>query len=183
MAPLDPKIILRPMALSDLPLLKLWDKQHHVIAATSDDPDNTEAFGGLDWVSELALVAPDYQYIMAEREGRPIGALQIIDPYTEPTHYWGEIEPNLRAIDIWIGAADDLGKGYGETMMRRALQLCFSDPEVKAVVIDPLSSNKRAHKFYQRLGFVPEGRRMFGDDDCLVHRLRRDIWSDQFPDD
>jgi aminoglycoside 6'-N-acetyltransferase len=54
---------------------------------------------------------------------------------------------------------------------------------VTAIVIDPLASNTRAHGFYQRLGFEPEGRRMFGDDDCLVHRLTRKTWQDQFPDD
>jgi aminoglycoside 6'-N-acetyltransferase len=109
--------------------------------------------------------------------------MQIIDPFTEQTHYWGEIEPNLRAIDIWIGAAEDLSKGYGETMMRRAFQLCFAESAVTAIVIDPLASNTRAHGFYQRLGFEPEGRRMFGDDDCLVHRLTRETWRHQFPDD
>ena len=74
---------------------------------------------------------------MAELSGRPIGAMQIIDPRTEQTHYWGEGEPNLRAIDIWIGAASDLGKGYGQTMMRRAFQICFADPGVTAIIIDP----------------------------------------------
>ena len=109
--------------------------------------------------------------------------MQIIDPHTEGTHYWGEIEPNLRAIDIWIGAGKDLGKGYGETMMRRAFQICFADPVVTAIVIDPLASNARAHKFYRRLGFLAEGRRMFGDDDSLVHRLTRLTWRQQFPND
>ncbi|MEL6831284.1 MAG: GNAT family N-acetyltransferase, partial [Pseudomonadota bacterium] len=32
------------------------------------------------------------------------------------------------------------------------------------------------HRFYQRLGFRPIGRRMFEDDDCLVHRLDRADW-------
>ena len=84
---------------------------------------------------------------------------------------------------IWIGMADDLGKGYGETMMRRAFQLCFAEPAVDAIVIDPLASNTRAHKFYQRLGFVPEIRQRFGDDDCLVHRLARATWRARFPED
>ena len=183
MALLDPRIVLRPARLSDVPLLQLWDRQPHVIAATSDDPDQTRAFGDLHWPDELALIAPDYQYFIAELDRRPIGAMQIIDPCTEQTHYWGEIEPNLRAIDIWIGAVDDLGKGYGETMMRRALQMCFADAEVRAVVIDPLTSNLRAHRFYQRLGFVPEARRSFGEDDCLVHRLTRRVWRQRFPED
>ena len=183
MALLDARIVLRPMTLSDVPLLDLWDRQPHVKAATSDDPCQTKAFGDTYWPDELPLVAPDNQYFMAELEGRPIGAMQIIDPRTEQAHYWGEIEPNLRAIDIWIGAADDLGKGYGEAMMRRAFQMCFADPAVTAIVIDPLASNVRAHKFYRRLGFAPEGRRLFGDDDCLVHRLTRAVWLRRFPAD
>ena len=43
--------------------------------------------------------------------------MQIIDPLAEPTHYWGEVEPNLRALDIWIGEKDALGRGYGTAMM------------------------------------------------------------------
>jgi aminoglycoside 6'-N-acetyltransferase len=89
----------------------------------------------------------------------------------------------MRAIDIWIGTAEDLGRGYGETMMRRAFKLCFANPNVIAIVIDPLSSNLRAHEFYQRLGFVPEDRRKFGDDDCLIHRLTRLTWRERFPTD
>src|SRR5215475_15814871 len=158
---LEARIKLRPMVLVDVPLLDLWDRQAHVKAATSDDPDQRKAFGDTYWLDELALVGPDCQYLVAELDGRPIGAMQIIDPHTEVTHYWGEIEANLRAVDIWIGLAEDLGKGYGETMMRRAFQICFANPAVTAIVIDPLASNIRAHNFYRRLGFVPEDQRMF----------------------
>ena len=181
--PAPPDIVLRPATPADVPLLDRWDRDADVIAASSDDPDATKAFGDTYWPDELALVAPDNQYVIAELAGRPIGAMQIIDPHTESTHYWGEIEPNLRAVDIWIGAAADRGKGHGEQMMRLALQLCFADPAVTAVVIDPLASNARALKFYRRLGFQPEGRRMFGDDDCLVHRLTRTAWRQRFPED
>ena len=38
---LNTKIVLRPMALTDVPLLNIWDQQPHVIAATSDDPNET----------------------------------------------------------------------------------------------------------------------------------------------
>jgi aminoglycoside 6'-N-acetyltransferase len=40
-------------------------------------------------------------------------------------------------------------------------------------VIDPLASNVRAIRFYERLGFRAIERRMFGADDCLVMRLER----------
>jgi aminoglycoside 6'-N-acetyltransferase len=44
---------------------------------------------------------------------------------------------------------------------------------VKAILVDPLASNTRAHRFYERLGFVAVGRRTFGTDDCMVYRLER----------
>ena len=58
-------------------------------------------------------------------------------------------------------------------MMQLALARCFSDPLVTAVLIDPLASNTRAHRFYKRLGFQFVERRWFDDDECFVFRLNR----------
>jgi hypothetical protein len=44
---------------------------------------------------------------------------------------------------------------------------------VTAILIDPLASNVRAHRFYERLGFRFVERRRFGDDDCVVYVLDR----------
>lgn len=176
-------ITLRSATLADADLLRRWDQQPHVIAATTDDPTAEGAFDDVDWTEELNTQDLHSRYLIAELDGRPIGAMQMIDPREESTHYWGDIEANLRALDIWIGEPDCLSKGYGETMMRRAMLLCFMSKNVTAIVIDPLASNVRAHKFYQRLGFEPLGRRTFGDDDCLVHRLSRERWQAQFCDD
>ena len=169
-------LILRPSSPSDVAWFERWDSDPDVIAATSDDPGATVAFADTNWAEELAAQDQHSQYFIAELDGRPIGAMQICDPHLESSHYWGEIAPNLRAVDIWIGAAEDRGKGYGATMMRLALGRCFADPRVTAVLIDPLASNERAQGFYRRLGFRPIGRRTFGDDDCLVHELTRQDW-------
>ena len=168
---------LRPATLADVPILKAWDEEPHVISATTDDPNAKTAFEGIVWEDEIAAASDVQCYYIAELDGRPIGAMQIIDPHLEPTHYWGDIAPNLRAVDIWIGEAAHLGQGHGEEMMRQALALCFADEAVTAVIIDPLASNTRAHKFYRRIGFKPVGRRTFNnEDDCLVHELTRAEW-------
>lgn len=176
-------VLLRPATPSDAGLLEGWDRQPHVISATTDDPAAEKAFEDVYWPDELAAQDEHSQYFIGELDGRPIGAMQIIDPHRESMHYWGDIRPNLRALDIWIGEPDCLGKGYGETMMRLAFQRCFADQAVTAIVIDPLASNTRAHKFYRRLGFKAVGRRMFDEDDCLVHELRREEWCQSFADD
>lgn len=166
--PDDPDIRFRHAHPDDVELLRHWDEQPHVVAS---DPDS-------DWQWETELQRrPDWrEQLIAELQGRPIGFVQIMDPAGDPDQYWGEVEENVRAIDIWIGPADDLGRGYGTRMMTLAIERCFEPPEVTAILIDPLASNTRAHRFYQRLGFVPIERRMFDEDDCLVHRLERTDW-------
>lgn len=170
------RVTLRRAGREDAAWLDLWDTDADVIACSSDDPDATVAFANTEWAEELASQDELSYYFIAELDGRPIGAMQICDPHLETSHYWGEIAPNLRAVDIWIGAPGDRGKGHGGEMMRLALEHCFADPRVTGIVIDPLASNTRAIRFYQRMGFKPIGRRTFGDDDCLVHELTRRDW-------
>jgi aminoglycoside 6'-N-acetyltransferase len=55
---------------------------------------------------------------------------------------------------------------------------CCGDPAVKAALVDPMADNVKAHRFYQKLGFQPQGERMFGPDKCLVHRLTREDYFD-----
>lgn len=161
-------INLRPCTPSDLDLLRYWDQQPHVIASEPSD----------DWGWEVELNrTPDWrEQLIASLEGRPIGFIQIIEPAREDSHYWGDIAKNFRAIDIWIGEEADLGKGYGTQMMQLAIARCFADPAVTAILVDPLASNTRAHRFYERLGFQFIESRRFGDDDCFVYRLNRRDW-------
>jgi aminoglycoside 6'-N-acetyltransferase len=163
-------MLIRPASLDDIPYLERWDQMEHVIACSGDPGDDEDT----DWAAEVRRRVSWYEIVIAEEMGRPIGVMQIINPAEEESRYWGDIEPYFRAIDIWIGEPDMLGKGHGSLMMRMALATCFADPGVKAVIIDPLASNTRAIKFYERIGFRPVERRMFGADDCLVMRMNRD---------
>jgi len=165
---------LRPALISDLTVLRSWDEQPHVKAARGkDDPP--------DWEGELARSVDWSELLIAEIDHRPIGILWILDPAREDTHYWGDVEQNLRAIDIWIGAKTDLGRGFGTEVMRLALARCFANPHVEAVLLDPLAANTRAHRFYERLGFRRIGARRFGQDNCIVYRLDRSTWERQEP--
>ena len=163
------EVILRSATLDDAPVLTAWDQQPHVIAASGEDDT-------CDWTEELQLDPRWTQHLMAEEDGRPVGIVQVIDPANEETHYWGECEPDLRALDIWIGEPGDLGRGLGTRMMTLALDRCFGVPAVTAVLIDPLAANTQARRFYERLGFREVGPRRFGADDCVVYRLERGDW-------
>jgi aminoglycoside 6'-N-acetyltransferase len=161
-------IQLRNASPDDLELLHYWDEQPHNIEA---DPDSE-----WNWETELSRNPLWREQLIAELDGRPVGFIQIIDPAEEETHYWGEVSPGFRAIDIWIGEKEDLRKGYGTEMMRLTIEHCFADPQVNAILIDPLESNARAHRFYEFMGFRIVERRTFGADECLVYRLDRKDW-------
>jgi aminoglycoside 6'-N-acetyltransferase len=161
-------IRLRNATIEDLPIVKHWDNQPHVIASDPNDDWN--------WDYELSRTPDWREQLIAELDGRPIGFIQIINPAKEESQYWGAIAEGYRAIDIWIGSEEDLGKGYGTEMMRQSLKRCFRDPAVKNVLIDPLASNTRAVNFYERIGFSYTEDRRLGDSDCKVYCLSRDDW-------
>jgi aminoglycoside 6'-N-acetyltransferase len=161
-------LILRKATITDREILELWDEQPHVMDSDPNDDWN--------WAYELTR-DPDWrEQLIAEVDGRPVGIVQIIDPAREETHYWGDISHGYRAIDIWIGMEEDLDKGYGTQMMTLSLDRCFKDPSVNEVLIDPLASNIKAIRFYERIGFEFVGERIFGKDQCKVYTFRRHTW-------
>ncbi len=172
---------LRPATREDIPKLEEWDTLPHIIRAITDDPEQTTAFADIDWEAEVLNDDPACAYYIAEVDGRPIGAMQIIDPALERTHYWGDHPAHHRALDIWIGEKDALNHGYGTQMMQQALDIAFQPADVVAIVIDPLASNTNAHRFYRRLGFRFVEQRQFDDDICFVFKLSRADWQGTKP--
>lgn len=161
-------VTLREATPDDVALLRRWQAQPHVVAAG--------AGGDWGWERELARSPAWRELLIAETGGRPLGFLQIIDPALEDSHYWGEVPLGLRALDIWIGEAEDLGRGYGTLMMELALARCFAAPDVTAVLVDPLAANAAARRFYERLGFEVDARWPAGDDDSVTYRLERRVF-------
>jgi aminoglycoside 6'-N-acetyltransferase len=158
-------ISFRPATIEDLELLRYWDTQPHVIAC---DPDED-----WEWEDDLKQHSQWVERLIAEKDGEPIGFLQIIDPLNEETHYWGDVPPNKRAIDIWIGEERNLNRGYRTRMMQLAIERCFANPDVTGILIDPLAANTAALRFYERLGFVFVEERMFHGDRCFVYEVHR----------
>ena len=158
-------IKLRPATKDDLELLKYWDTKQHVIDC---DPD-----GDWNWEIELNHNPQWREQLVAELNDRAIGFIQIIDPYKEETKYWGKVEQHKRAIDIWIGEETDLNKGYGTKMIQLAIKKCFNEPNVNGILIDPLKTNLKAHRFYKRLGFEFIEERDFDGATCFVFELKK----------
>lgn len=161
-------VILRKATRADIPLLRYWDQQ----------PQKKEADPNSDWQweTEIGKEASWRQQLIAEVNGRPLGYVEILHCASDPEHYWENAPESWMAIDIWIGEASDLGRGFGTQMMQLALAICFKDPGIDAVVLDPIISNTRARLFYEKTGFQFIEERRFSEDLCAVYKLDREIF-------
>ena len=158
-------VSLRDATLNDLPLLRRWKTQPHVQEGVPVEQ--------WDFAADLREINAWRFPLIIELDGRPIGFMQLLDAANEETHYWGDVDAGTWAIDIWIGEPDCIGKGIGSRAMRAAIDRCFEKHGATSILIDPLASNTRAHRFYERLGFVFQERRDFDGDACMVFRLAR----------
>jgi aminoglycoside 6'-N-acetyltransferase len=159
---------LRPATPADAPLLRRWESAPHLAGLLGDDD--------WQWETALATERPAQRPLIATVGDQSIGFLEILDPALDPGCYWGELPPGHRALDLWIGEPEFLRRGYGREMMRHALAICFSDPTVHTILVDPLASNTASHRFYARCGFRFIEERWFGSDHCHVLALTRESW-------
>ncbi|MGJ3261710.1 MAG: GNAT family N-acetyltransferase [Salinarimonas sp.] len=161
---------LRPATCADLPILRAWNDDPEVAASSGAD-------GAFDWAAEIPRVVDWREILIFEAQGRSIGVLVSIDPAREESRYWGDCGPGLRALDVWIGAASDRGRGSGAALTRLAPERRFAQPSVPAGLLAPPAPHVRACRFYERLGFQAVERRFFGADECVVYRLDRAAWA------
>ena len=155
--------------MRDVSLLRYWDNQPHKKEA---DPNSD-----WQWETELGKQASWREQLIAEVDGRPIGFMELLRCAEDPEHYWGDVPDSWMAIDIWIGEAIDIGRGFGSHMLTLALKKCFADPSIHTIVLDPISANTRARRFYEKHGFRFIEERRFDQDLCAVYRLERGEWS------
>lgn len=159
-------ICLRPALPGDAPTLRQWESAPHLAGRLGDSD--------WEWETSLATPSPAHRPFIAEINGRPAGFLEILDPALDPEQYWGKLPPGYRALDLWIGVPQFIRKGVGRMMIKQALKICFSEPEVHTVLVDPLAANTAAHRFYEHCGFVFSEKRRFGEDDCFVFQIQRE---------
>ena len=90
-----------------------------------------------------------------ERQHKPIGYLQYYETQKEKYRLKEPVleEPNVWAMDIFIGEPSLFGKGLGSASLELMLRFLFDQKGAKKVIIDPDVRNERAIRAYEKAGF------------------------------
>lgn len=107
-----------------------------------------------DEQSELARIEtlngkPGCVYLTCLLEDRPIGLVEFQNGSFRRTQHWGQ-------LTVFV-ARDQRGQGAGRALMEALLDWAVTDPLIEKVSLAVFSSNERAIKLYEELGFVREG--------------------------
>lgn len=101
---------------------------------------------------DAAITEPDESAVqlIIEAEGRPVGDINLFEI---------DVRNRRASIGLSVWRQDDRNKDYGTDAMRALLGWAFREYNLHRVELSVDPSNAAAIRVYEKLGFVPEGRR------------------------
>jgi len=136
-----------PISAADLPLVKRWLAEPHVMEWCGDPDEQFDLVSG-----DLTHPAMDQYIVTAGR--RPFGYLQCYR-LTDWNIGFGPQPEGTRGIDQMIGEPDMMGCGHGSGFIRAFTEQQFTRGTPR-MVLDPDPDNGRAIRAYEKAGFAKD---------------------------
>ncbi|UCG93059.1 MAG: GNAT family N-acetyltransferase [candidate division WOR-3 bacterium] len=140
---------LRPVEISDASSIQKWhnDPELRKLARYGELPATLEKE---EEDIKAASRALDEAYLMVikKRDNKPIGFIRVNDLTSSTRDVW------LRMI---IGDKSAWGKSFAEEALRSVLEWLFYELNIHRVTLGTYVTNKRALKFFEKMGFKREG--------------------------
>jgi aminoglycoside 6'-N-acetyltransferase len=146
----DREAALVALRREDLPLVGNWLRAPHV-QRWWPDPD-----AGLAEIASC-IDGEEATPFLIVAGMQPIGYLQIYHANPEPFWAAHDLPRETFGIDLFIGVAEAVGKGWGPRVLRLALRRLFAVPEIVRVHVDPDPANAAAVCAYEKAGFRKAG--------------------------
>src|SRR6185295_11892218 len=140
-----PDYVFRPMTTGDLPLVRRWLAEPHVVQWWGNTLEQFELVSG-----DLEIEAME-QFVVAIND-RPFGYLQCYDPDVWPENGLGAHPRGTRGIDQFIGEQDMVDRGHGSSFIRTFIGRLLAAGAPR-VITDPDPANGRAIRAYEKAGF------------------------------
>ena len=141
-----PDYVFRPMTTADLPLVRRWLAEPHVVQWWGDPLEQFELVSG-DLEVEAGWSSSSWR-----SDDRPFGYLQCYDPDVWPENGLGDHPRGTRGIDQFIGEQDMVDRGHGSAFIRTFIDRLLAAGAPR-VITDPDPANARAIRAYEKAGF------------------------------
>lgn len=149
-----PEITFRPLAETDLPLMKHWLEDPDVSPWYEEDSTETDALRG----SYLPIITGEEptrgRVILID--GRDAGYIQcyVIDDHPDYARQVG-VDPGAVGIDLFLGEPWARNRGHGAAVLKALLrEIVFGEMGATVAIIAPAPNNARAIRAYERAGFA-----------------------------
>lgn len=156
---------LRPLEPSDAEAMWRWHNDPDVMRWMSDGYPSS-----LAQLRKRTEERPPNAYgqvlfgVEVPADGKLIGVVRLRD---------AEPETGCAELDLYLGEKDYWGRGYATDTMRTICRYGFQKMRLHKIRLTVVTENHAAHRVYQKVGFVDEGR--------LRQEFRRDgRWYDMF---
>ncbi len=165
------KARLRPKRLSDAFNDHSWKRDAELARLDATFPlEQSFASFLLDYAEELRLPGGDtHRFAIETREGKQIGNCSYYN--LDPDHKEAE-------IGIIIGDRDYWSKGYGTDAMSTLLAHLFEEKELEGVNLRSLDWNTRAHRCFQKAGFILSDRSHNNGQHFFLFQCSRTRWEE-----
>jgi RimJ/RimL family protein N-acetyltransferase len=165
------KIRLRPKRLSDAHNDHLWRGDAELARLDATVPlEQSFASFLLDYAEELRCLGGNNQRFAIETaEGKHIGNCSYYN--LDPEHHEAE-------IGILIGDRDYWNQGYGTDTVSTLLLHLFEEKRLEGVYLRSLSWNERAHRCFQKAGFIQHDQSHSNGQHFFFFQCHRTRWEE-----
>jgi RimJ/RimL family protein N-acetyltransferase len=144
------KVTLRPVAASDLPVMRTWFSNPSVMRFWGNHrPFVTERKFEDDLEGRFARFEESGCFTILGPKQEPIGRIEYMNL---------SMRSRSAELGILIGEESAQGKGYGPDAIVALLGYLFYERNLHRVGLTVLVTNQRAIRAYEKIGFVHEGR-------------------------
>jgi RimJ/RimL family protein N-acetyltransferase len=162
------RLDIRPMSATDLPLMRAWLDAPHMRRWWGDA--ETE----IGYVRDMIEGRDTTRPFIFSLDGEPVGYIQywFIGHHQNATwladYPWlGELPSDAVGVDLSIGPAEMLGRGYGSMVLQTFVRRLV-DQGHGTIIIDPDPANARAVRAYEKAGFRVIPRLLGRTSDSLI---------------
>jgi RimJ/RimL family protein N-acetyltransferase len=142
-------IYLRPVTLQDAPIIRKWHNDPDLILlARIGRKRTTLKQERADIRNASKSKDQAYHIIIKQSDDTAIGFLRFNFIDRTSGNVW---------LRVMIGEKTAWGKGYARDALQAYLRWLFHDVGIHRITLECYSTNTRAVKFYERLGFKKEG--------------------------